>query len=132
MTTRAADRAAPRVRAEVAFVPAYSCRHYSRVMPASQYAFRRERGSTQASRFDADPTFHRKVDQQNGAVSARVEHRRSRIVSGHPALAHVGADVLVTERDVVPAGVSNLLREDGRRSLRPFAVFVEESVRHRE
>ena len=38
--------------------------------------------------------------------------------------------MVVTEGDVVPAGVANLVGEDRRRALRPLALLVEEAVPH--
>src|SRR4029077_10505505 len=66
------------------------------------------------SRLHANPVLDREVDAQDRAG-------RSRVVGGHVALADVGLDVLVAEREVVPAGVANLVGEYRRGPIRPLA-----------
>src|SRR5215470_8820627 len=90
---------------------------------------------SERSRHDADPVVGRQVDAQDRAdriAGAPVGDGRARVVGDHAALAHVGLDVLMAERDVVPAGVADLVGEDRRRAVRPLARFVEEAVPHRQ
>src|SRR4030095_1291068 len=81
----------------------------------------------------ADPLV-REVDAQDRRRRVRagpLGHRGSRVVRRHAGLADVGQDVLVTERNVVPAGVANLVGENRRGPIRPLAVRIEEPVNHR-
>src|SRR5712691_435938 len=82
-----------------------------------------------------DPAVHREVDAQDHTVrmsAGRVHHRSACVVGRDSALAHVGLHVLVTERDVVPAGVTDLVGEDRRRPVGPLPRLVKEAVTHGE
>src|SRR5206468_2820192 len=84
---------------------------------------------------DPDPVFDGEVDAQDRAdliAAAPVRDGRARVAGDHAALADVGLDVLVAEREVVPARVANLVGEDRRRAIRPLPRLVEEAVGHRQ
>src|SRR5881296_183151 len=84
---------------------------------------------------DPDPVFDGEVDAQDRAdliAAAPVRDGRARVAGDHAALADVGLDVLVAEREVVPARVANLVGEDRRRAMRPLPRLVEEAVGHRQ
>ena len=57
------------------------------------------------ARLHADPIGRPAVDAQHRA-------RRARIVRGHATLADVGLEMVVAERDIVPACVAHFVGED--------------------
>src|SRR6266446_2095169 len=79
--------------------------------------------SVERARLYADAAFDREVDSQDRTGGARV-------VGGHVALADVGLDVLVTEGEIVPAGVANLVGEYRRGPIRSLSVRIEKAVTH--
>src|SRR5437660_1441025 len=81
--------------------------------------------SVERSRLYVDAPFDREVDQEHCPG-------RSRVVGGHTALTDVRLDVLVTESEVVPAGIANLVGEYRRGPIRPLPVRIEEAVAHTE
>ena len=93
----------------------------------------RARGaSVEAPRANAYSSFRRSRCAGRFPAGSPPLAGRPRVVSSHRALADVGLDVLVAERDVVPARVTNLVGEDRRRAVRPLPLLVEEAVRHRQ
>src|SRR6266702_6535273 len=65
-----------------------------------------------------------------GSLASPIDQRRARVVGRNLPLTHVREHMLVPQGDIIPAGIANFVREDGRGTVRLLAGLVEKTVRH--
>src|SRR5215471_14966316 len=85
-------------------------------------------------RLHANAVFRREIEQDNvpvGSLARPIDQRRAGIVGCNLPLTHVREHMLMPQGDIIPAGVTNLVGEDGRGTVRRLAGLIEKTVRQR-
>ena len=65
-----------------------------------------------------------------GSLASPVDQGRAGVVGRHWPLTHIGEHMLVSQGDIIPAGIANFVCEDGLGTVWLPAGLVEKAVRH--